>query len=409
MPALSPRHHATRILGFLSVAIGGVILSTMWLLTSEEAHRMELAGGGLGAVVFGLFLLSFRPRSFEGSSLLWPAGAVLVLMAVVNHAVTGALGPYRVMYVLVFAFVGLTQPPRASLKLLPLAVATYVVPELGHDDRALSVVGVIVAVPVWVLAAEVLAAGTHRLREANSSLEARNLEVERHARFQRDFVATASHELRTPITSISGYVELLQDDPAVTDEHRDALNVIARNASRLEAIVQDLLTINKSDAGHLDLHVEPTTVEELLRPVAESYEEVCRARRIELEVDAAGLEGAAVHVDRRQMEQVVGNLINNAAKFTPPGGRVKVTTSMVGPRVEIAVEDTGVGIPQDEVDRVFERFFRSSTSIQMATPGTGLGLAIAKDMVEAHGGNISVQSEEGRGTRFTVSLPKGGV
>ncbi len=406
--ALSPRDHATRILGLLSIAIGGVILSTMWLLTSDEAHHLELGSSGLGAVAFGVFLLSLRGRSFRGSSLLWPAGGVLLLMAVVNHAVTGALGPYRVMYVLVFAFIGLTQPPKTSLKLLPVAVTTYLVPELGHHDRALSVVGVIVAVPVWLLTAEVLAAGTHRLREANSSLEARNLEVQRHADFQRDFVATASHELRTPITSISGYVELLHDDPVVTEEQRGSLDVIARNAKRLEAIVQDLLTINKSDGGHLDLNLEPTRVQDLLRPVTEAYAEVCRARQIELTVGAVE-RAATVLVDRRQMEQVVGNLINNAAKFTPAGGRVNVTTSTSGRCVEIAIEDTGVGIPDGEVDRVFDRFFRSSRSIEMATPGTGLGLAIARDMVEAHGGKISVQSEEGTGTRFTVSLPKEGV
>ncbi|HYO60711.1 MAG TPA: HAMP domain-containing sensor histidine kinase [Actinomycetota bacterium] len=404
----TPGRQAARVLGLLCVAMGALVLSTGWLLTPSEVRHGELAAAGVGAVLLGAALALLPLERVRERNLLWPVAATLVWMGFVNHAVTGALGPYRHIYVLIFAFVGLTQRRGTSLLLLPLAVVTYLLPELGNEDRSLAIVGVAVAVPVWVLAAEVLALGTDRLKAVNRQLEARNAEVERYADFQRDFVATASHELRTPITSISGYVELLQDDEALTPEQREHLGVIARNTGRLSSLVQDLLTINKGEAGHLEPHVVPTKVEELISPALEAFSGACRAKEVRLGVDVpSGL--PRVCIDHGQMEQVIGNLMSNAVKFTPPGGAVDVVCREREGFVDVAIVDTGVGIPIGEMDRVFDRFFRSSTSIEMAVPGTGLGLAIAKSMVESQGGRISVNGNAGQGTTFTLSLPTEGA
>lgn len=391
------------LLGYLCIAIGAVVVSTMWLLDPGEAHHYQLAIAALGAVLLGITVLAAPPRARRDASL-WHVGAVLVIMGVINHAVTGSLGPYRVIYVLIFALVGLVHPPKTAFKLLPLALATYIVPEWTNSDRALALVGSVVAVPVWLLASEGLAHGTRRLKETNAALAERNMEVERHAAFQRDFVATASHELRTPMTSIAGYVELLEEDAALGAEQRRHVGIIARNANRLQGLVDDLLTLNRQETGHLAPQVRAAAIDEIVTPVVEAHLASFRAKGVTLGADVrAGL--PLVRIDPVQIEQVVGNLMNNALKFTPPGGAVEVRCCERGDSVDVAITDTGPGIPPDEVDRVFDRFFRSSTSIKMAVPGTGLGLAIAKSMVESQGGRIYVESAVGEGTTFTVSLP----
>jgi signal transduction histidine kinase len=402
--AVAPGDHAARLLGLLCLAMGALILSTMWLLTAAEARHPELALAGAAVISLGLPLVFLPLETVRRWNLRWAVAATLVIMGFVNHAVTGALGPYRHIYVLIFAFVGLAQPRKTSLVLLPLAVATYLLPELASEDRSLAVVGVVVAAPVWLLTAEALAAGTERLRQTNLVLESRNVEVERYADFQRDFVATASHELRTPITSISGYVELLLEDEALPDEQRAHLRVIARNADRLEVLVQDLLTINKGEAGALEPAITSVSVAEVLSSALDSYSPLCRRKGLELR--AHGFEGLPdVYVDAGQIEQALGNLLSNAVKFTPAGGTIEVSCSARPRFVDVAITDTGAGISADEIPRVFDRFFRSADTIKMAVPGTGLGLAIVKSMVESQGGQITVTSSPGNGTTFTISLP----
>jgi PAS domain S-box-containing protein len=219
-----------------------------------------------------------------------------------------------------------------------------------------------------------------------------------------EFVSLVSHELRTPLTSIRGYLELVLDGAAgsLTEEQDRFLRVVERNADRLLGLVGDLLFVAQVDAGRLpvelddlDLALVATECVDGLRPVAD-------AKGIELIVDAPPL---AARGDRGRLDQLLGNIISNAVKFTPDGGRVMVRVSAQDESALIEVSDNGIGVPEAELDALFTRFFRSSTATENAIPGTGLGLVIAKAIAEAHGGQIAVESWEGVGTTFEVTLP----
>ena len=243
------------------------------------------------------------------------------------------------------------------------------------------------------------------LARANSALEGRNREVESMASFQRDFVAAASHELRTPLTAVLGYLEEVLDEPDhLADHHRRHLEVVQRNARRLESLVSDLLVMNKIESGNLELHRAPTLVEDLLEPVVQAFSVTCERKGLQ-PFSQPAVRLPRVMVDPERTEQVLGNLVSNAIKFTPAGGHIELCATAVDDHVTVTVSDSGVGIDADDVPRLFERFFRSASSMKLAVPGTGLGLSIAKSMIEAQGGRISVDSTPGAGTTFSVELP----
>jgi signal transduction histidine kinase len=243
------------------------------------------------------------------------------------------------------------------------------------------------------------------LGRVNTELETHSREVEAFARLQRDFVATASHELRTPLTSILGYLELvLGSGPReLPDEARAHVQIAYRAGQRLLAIVGDLLTVDTVDAGAMEIDPEDVTLDELVAPTLLTFGPACERKGLRLVVDADG-GGARVHADRDRMDQVLGNLVGNAVKFTAEG-EVRIGLRAAGDHAEIRVSDTGPGIAADELPLIFDRFFRASSSHRAATPGTGLGLTIARALVEAHGGTLAVESEVGRGTAFTIALP----
>lgn len=225
-------------------------------------------------------------------------------------------------------------------------------------------------------------------------------------RQKSDFTATTSHELRTPLTSIAGYLELLTDgdfgdlEPAQTR----ALDVVARNVDRLRSLIDDLLLLNRLDSGQADtartrhdVRSGPVRVVEQLTPIAGSAQV-----QLELEQD-----DQPIHVwgDAQQIERAVGNLASNAVKFTPAGGSVRLTTTRVGDEVRITCTDTGMGIPAQDRERLFTRFFRASNAQAEHVPGTGLGLVIVLTIAEAHGGHVELESAEGEGTTVTLTLP----
>jgi signal transduction histidine kinase/CHASE3 domain sensor protein len=224
-------------------------------------------------------------------------------------------------------------------------------------------------------------------------------------RLKDDFVATVSHELRTPLTSMMGFVEMLRDGEggSLNDEQDRFLAIVQRSAERLQRLVGDLLFVARLDAGGLQLQLEDLSLDEVVVECIEANAALARAREIELghETEAMPL----VQADRERLAQLSANLISNALKFTPAGGRVVARTFPDDGRAVLEVEDTGIGIPQTEQDRLFQRFFRSSTATAQAIPGTGLGLVITKAIAEAHGGEISVRSQPGQGTCFRVELP----
>jgi PAS domain S-box-containing protein len=225
-------------------------------------------------------------------------------------------------------------------------------------------------------------------------------------RLREAFVGNVSHELRTPLTSISGYLELIETGPdPLTAEQATFLDVISRNASRLQEIVNDLLFVAQLDAGRLSLEHAETDIGELAGRAVEAARPAAEAKRLSLTLERSG--SARISGDASRLEQVLDNLISNAIKFTPADGSVRVAVEPRNGEAVVCVSDTGMGIPTNEQSRLFERFFRSSTASSERIPGTGLGLAITRAIVEGHEGTISVESAVGKGTSFTVTLPAG--
>jgi two-component system, OmpR family, phosphate regulon sensor histidine kinase PhoR len=226
-----------------------------------------------------------------------------------------------------------------------------------------------------------------------------------------EFINTVSHELRTPITSIQGYLELLLDtesdgaDP-LSDEQRRFLVTVTRSSERLLHLVNDLLLVAQARAGRLEMNKAPCDLVEVARHAVESASAAAGKNGIALRLRQM-INHAVVNADGPRLEQAIDNLVSNAIKFTPEGGTIDVEVSQAGDRSLITIADTGAGMTPAEVDQLFERFFRTRSAREGNIQGTGLGLTITKSIVEAHGGAITVTSEQGVGTTFTIALGAG--
>lgn len=248
-----------------------------------------------------------------------------------------------------------------------------------------------------------------RLAEARSAAATERRRAERADQSQRELIVNLSHELRTPIASIRAHVESLSmrnGEPLDPDVER-YLDVVARETERLSALVDDLLAVARAEAGELKLNVGPVSVVQVVHHVHEALGPMARRqRRVTLleRLPEAGLPPVLADADR--LTQVMMNLVRNAVTYTPEGGLVSIEAAGDGPgHVVLAVADTGIGIAPEDLRRVFERLYRTDASRARSTGGSGLGLSIAKDLVEAMGGTIAVESEVGAGSRFTVRLP----
>jgi len=238
---------------------------------------------------------------------------------------------------------------------------------------------------------------------AQRQLRRQNEQLREADRLKDEFVALISHDLRTPLTSIMGYLELVLDDNNLTEEQRGFLNVADRNADRLLRLVNDLLFVARFEAGELELRSAELDLAAVARQSVEESGPLAAAGGVELTCEAGAV--SSVHADKGRMFQLVENLVSNAIKFTPAGGDVRVSVTPVNGVVRLEVADTGIGIAPEEQQRLFERFFRASTASEHQIPGTGLGLYITRAIVEAHGGSIGVRSDPGQGTSFCVELP----
>jgi PAS domain S-box-containing protein len=225
-------------------------------------------------------------------------------------------------------------------------------------------------------------------------------------RIKDGLVATVSHELRTPLTSIIGYLELLgTGDETLGPETARHVEIVRRNADRLQRMVEELLFLARVDAGGLTLDLDEVDVAEIARSALGSARPAATAKKLSLEFD--GPHSAITLADANRIGQVFDNLISNAVKFTPPGGKIEVSVGADSRMILASVVDTGNGIPPADQPRLFERFFRSTATSEL--PGTGLGLTIVRAIVEGHGGSITCDSSEGVGTRFTFTLPQHAV
>jgi signal transduction histidine kinase len=242
------------------------------------------------------------------------------------------------------------------------------------------------------------------LRHAADALTEQNKRLRELDRMKDQFVGSVSHELRTPLTSMIGYLELVLAGEVgqVDGDQRRFLEIVNRNCDRLNRLVDDILFVARVDAGRLSLERESVDIGRLAAESVETARGAAAGKSIDLRFSTED-SLPPVGVDPTRMTQLLDNLLTNAVKFTPDQGTVSVRIGRRGDQAHVEIEDTGVGIPEREIANLFDRFFRASTSV--SAPGTGLGLSIVKSIAEAHGGTISVESEEGVGTTFLVDLP----
>jgi signal transduction histidine kinase len=238
---------------------------------------------------------------------------------------------------------------------------------------------------------------------AQRRAEAARAEAEAANRTKDVFIATASHELRTPLVSILGWMRLLQENLLSETERARALETVERNARVQRLLVDDLLDVSRIEAGKLNLTYEPTDLSAVLEDALNVVLPTARAKGVEIETHAERL-GVQVSGDFDRLQQIIWNLLANAVKFTPPGGRIEVRLDIADGRIRIRIKDSGVGIAPEVLPHIFERFRQADGT--RSHQGLGLGLSIASKLAELHGGRIFAESEgEGLGATFTFTLP----
>ncbi|MDI6689463.1 MAG: ATP-binding protein [Actinomycetota bacterium] len=222
---------------------------------------------------------------------------------------------------------------------------------------------------------------------------------------QRDFVANVSHEIRTPLTSIEGFSQALLDG-VVKDEDsfKNSLRIINQESKRLVRLVRDLLALSSIDAGQLDLSFKSLDLRKFLRQIGEKFQPRADEDGIQFKVQVSG--NIKITTDSDRLDQVLTNLLDNAFKYTLSGGTIALRATLLdSKKVQLEVEDSGVGIPFEDLPRIFDRFYRVEKSRSKEYGGAGLGLSICKEIIEILGGSIDVESKLGEGTKFTIELP----
>lgn len=220
----------------------------------------------------------------------------------------------------------------------------------------------------------------------------------------RQFSTDVSHELRTPLTSIRGQMEVALITAKTADEFRDTMVDALGDVEHLSNIVRALLQLSQAESGQLVLQMAPLDLAPVVQDIAEQFQIPAEDQKLTLST-AIDAEGCVINADRTQICRLVTNLISNAVKYTPPGGHVKVEVKRVEDAVQFVVSDTGVGIAADHLPHIFDRFYRVRKMQTKSVQGLGLGLSFVAWIVHVHSGKVDVQSEEGKGTTFTVSLP----
>jgi signal transduction histidine kinase len=290
----------------------------------------------------------------------------------------------------------------------PIDVSVHLALLRDPDGKPLHVVGQVLDVSAQKRQRTVRERELALTQQARQQLIEQNARLVELDRMKDEFVALVSHELRTPLTSILGYLEPILDREAgqLTATQERFLKTIDRNARALSRIVGDLLFLASVDAGKLTLQTEDVDLAELVAETVEACGPSADRRGIVVTVDTDQV--PTVRGDRARLVQLTDNLLSNAIKFTPDGGRVEVRGHELGSNAVIEIRDTGVGIPSDEIPRLFTRFFRATSATEHAISGTGLGLAIVKSIADAHHGAIEVDSSPGVGTTMRLLLPVDG-
>lgn len=246
---------------------------------------------------------------------------------------------------------------------------------------------------------------TQTFNDMAGTLEDTLDDLKKSEQMRKEFVANVSHELRTPITSVKSYSETLLDDPNMDPEMRKKfLNVIVNESDRMSKIVQDLLTLSRFDAGSIEFEFTTFSFEKSVRDVYSAMRLEAQNHKHEFTLEFMGALPDIIG-DRGRIEQVLMNMVSNAIKYTKNGGRIKMTAGVENGQVWCAVRDNGIGIPKQDVENVFDRFYRVDKARSRESGGTGLGLSIANEIVLRHNGTLKLDSKVGRGTVITVTLP----
>jgi signal transduction histidine kinase len=228
------------------------------------------------------------------------------------------------------------------------------------------------------------------------------LNLEQTENMRQEFISTVSHEIQSPLASIKGFTYILQSDELTPEERKHFLSIIETETVRLSILSENLLKLAALEADSVKFEPKPYRLDKQLRALILSCEPQWCEKKIKMD---AFLDNVTVTADEDMMSQVWVNIIHNSIKFTPDDGSIQVDLHKYGNTVECKISDTGIGIDEDAQKHIFERFYKADKSRERTKKGSGLGLAIVKKIVETHGGNITVQSEPGAGTVFTVSLP----
>ena len=231
-----------------------------------------------------------------------------------------------------------------------------------------------------------------------------NEELKRLDRMKSDFIAIASHELRTPLGLILGHATFLKE--IIPPKHQEQMDVIIRSAMRLKTIIEDMATIAHKEQGQSRVRREPFSMSRMVEETSSSFREEAKEKEIAFEFDVPEDDALMVEGDREKLDIVLGNLIKNALAFTDPGGQIGIKAEGDGELIKVFVVDTGIGIPEKDVDRVFDRFYQVESHLTRKHGGMGLGLSIAKAMVDMHNGQIWCESKEGTGSLFCFFIPK---
>jgi len=227
-------------------------------------------------------------------------------------------------------------------------------------------------------------------------------ELSRSINTRKQMTADIAHELRTPLSLILGHAEAVHDD--VLPPTKENFEIIREEAARLENLVNDLRILSLADAGELSINLQTIEPGRLLQDVVSLYQVQAQKKNIELKSDIVS-PLPTLELDPVRMTQVLTNILDNALRHTPENGLIRLSAIKIGEHVELSIHDSGPGLSSDDLDRIFERLYRADASRGRDDGGSGLGLAIAKSIVQLHGGQVSAESEPGKGLRVNISLP----
>jgi signal transduction histidine kinase len=404
-------------IGVSSLYLGGILPRAQ----AGEAWRAWWLGDLIGDLVVAPVLLVWAtaPRVRLTANRVLEAAALVVAVLAVDLLIFGSAGAndsatfgqaYLVFPPLIWAALRFGQHGAVSTTFLTSLVAVWgTVSEHGPFARpvlheslfALQTFMGVAAATFLVLGASIAERrrALERLRRAHETVTEAN-------RAKSEFLAVMSHELRTPLNAISGYVELMSmetQDP-ITETQRTYLSRIRSNQRHLLALIEDVLSFAKVEAGRLSLSMQTVRVCELLGALEALVEPELRRKELSFTRDPCD-PSLAVRADAERLRQILLNLLANAMKFTGAGGRIGVGAAREGDRIHIWVSDTGIGIPPDQLERVFEPFFQVDRGTTRSYSGIGLGLAIARDFARAMGGEVRLESRPSKGSTATLELP----